>query len=106
MLAALDATKDNPIASRFGVKGYPTVKYFSHGEFKFDVNVRDADKIVEFMKVRYRSSLVENYWFIKLMTCVSFRIHLSHHHLRPPKRLGRTNRRMLSTWTMNRLSRF
>lgn len=33
------------------MKGYPTVKYFVNGEFKFDVNVRDADKIVEFMKV-------------------------------------------------------
>lgn len=51
VLAALDATKDGPIATRFGVKGYPTVKYFSFGEFKFDVNVRDADKIIEFMRV-------------------------------------------------------
>lgn len=50
ILAALDATKESEVGQRFGVKGYPTVKYFSHGEFKFDVNVRDADKIVEFMK--------------------------------------------------------
>lgn len=60
MLAALDATKDNAVATRFGVKGYPTVKYFSHGEFKFDVNVRDADKIVEFMKVICSRKLVLN----------------------------------------------
>lgn len=52
VLAALDATKEPEIASRFNVKGYPTVKYFVKGEFKFDLNVRDADKIVEFMKVR------------------------------------------------------
>lgn len=50
VLAALDATKEAEIGSRFNVKGYPTVKYFVNGEFKFDVNVRDADKIVEFMK--------------------------------------------------------
>lgn len=50
VLAALDATKEQAIGQQFGVKGYPTVKYFSNGEFKFDVNVRDADKIVEFMK--------------------------------------------------------
>lgn len=59
-MAALDATKDGPIATRFGVKGYPTVKYFSFGEFKFDVNVRDADKIIEFMKVCLRSIVVLN----------------------------------------------
>ncbi|GLV40971.1 uncharacterized protein CBL_04495 [Carabus blaptoides fortunei] len=50
MLAALDATKESSIATRFAVRGYPTVKYFSYGEFKFDVNVREVQKIVEFMK--------------------------------------------------------
>lgn len=50
MLAALDATKEQTIASRYSVKGYPTVKYFSYGELKFDVNVREAPKIVEFMR--------------------------------------------------------
>ncbi|XP_055305084.1 protein disulfide-isomerase A5-like isoform X2 [Sitodiplosis mosellana] len=50
IIAAVDATKEQGIGSKFDVKGYPTVKYFSNGEFKFDVNVRDADKIVEFMK--------------------------------------------------------
>lgn len=51
VLAALDATKESSIASQFNVKGYPTVKYFVNGEFKFDVNVRDSEKILEFMKV-------------------------------------------------------
>lgn len=51
VLAALDATKESSIGVQYGVKGYPTVKYFANGEFMFDVNVRDADKIVEFMKV-------------------------------------------------------
>lgn len=49
MLAAVDATKEPAVASRFNVKGYPTVKYFSYGELKFDVNVREAPKLVEFM---------------------------------------------------------
>lgn len=50
MLAALDATKEPGIASKFGVKGYPTFKYFENGEFKFDVNHRDLEGIVKFMK--------------------------------------------------------
>ncbi|XP_065357827.1 protein disulfide-isomerase A5 [Calliphora vicina] len=50
VLAALDATKEPGIAENFKVSGYPTMKYFVNGQFKFDVNVRDAVKIVEFMK--------------------------------------------------------
>lgn len=50
MLAAVDATKEQSIASRYNIKGYPTVKYFSYGELKFDVNARESPKIVEFMK--------------------------------------------------------
>nr|XP_040232227.2 protein disulfide-isomerase A5 [Anopheles coluzzii] len=50
VLAALDATKEASVGQQYGVKGYPTVKYFSNGEFKFDVNVREADKIVKFME--------------------------------------------------------
>ncbi|KAB0802017.1 hypothetical protein PPYR_04203 [Photinus pyralis] len=49
MLAAVDATKEQAVASKFSIKGYPTVKYFSYGEFKFDVNLRESAKIVEFM---------------------------------------------------------
>lgn len=50
ILAAVDATKEQDVGARFDIKGYPTVKFFSNGEFKFDVNLREADKIVEFMK--------------------------------------------------------
>lgn len=50
ILAAVDATKERDIGVRFNVKGYPTVKFFSNAQFKFDVNVRDANKIIEFMK--------------------------------------------------------
>lgn len=49
MLAALDATKETAIGEKYKVKGYPTVKYFSYGVYKFDVNVREVSKIVEFM---------------------------------------------------------
>lgn len=50
VLAALDATKEPKIEEKYKVKGYPTVKYFSNGVYKFDVNVREASKIVEFMR--------------------------------------------------------
>ncbi|GAB6019292.1 hypothetical protein CHUAL_000887 [Chamberlinius hualienensis] len=50
VLAAVDATKETQIASKLGVKGYPTVKYFKDGQFAFDVSFRTADKIIEFMK--------------------------------------------------------
>ncbi|KAJ8949948.1 hypothetical protein NQ314_008087, partial [Rhamnusium bicolor] len=50
MLAAVDATKEQSVASRYSVKGYPTIMYFSYGEQKFDVNVREAPKIIEFMR--------------------------------------------------------
>ncbi|XP_053961500.1 protein disulfide-isomerase A5 [Anastrepha ludens] len=50
ILAALDATKEKAIAEQFEVRGYPTLKFFINGIFKFDVNVRDAPKIVEFMR--------------------------------------------------------
>lgn len=50
ILAALDATKENAVAAKFNVKGYPTVKYFSFGEFKYDLSVRDSEKVIQFMK--------------------------------------------------------
>lgn len=50
MLAAIDASKEGEIATKYGVKGFPTLKYFEFGEFKFDVNLRDTDPIVKFME--------------------------------------------------------
>ncbi|XP_022911186.2 protein disulfide-isomerase A5 [Onthophagus taurus] len=49
MLAAIDANKEQSIATRFDIRGFPTIKYFVYGEVKFDVNVRDAPKIIAFM---------------------------------------------------------
>lgn len=51
-MAAVDATKQPDLASRFGVKGYPTLKYFSKGEYKFDAShARQEDQIISFIKV-------------------------------------------------------
>ncbi|KAF7266973.1 hypothetical protein GWI33_019754 [Rhynchophorus ferrugineus] len=50
VLAAVDATKEPSIASKFNVKGYPTILYFSYGDKMFDVNVREATKIIDFMR--------------------------------------------------------
>ncbi|XP_066993332.1 protein disulfide-isomerase A5 [Anabrus simplex] len=50
VLAAVDATKEASLGARYNIRGYPTVKYFKNGEVMFDANVRDAAKIVEFMK--------------------------------------------------------
>uniref|UniRef100_T1J0B8 26S proteasome complex subunit SEM1 n=1 Tax=Strigamia maritima TaxID=126957 RepID=T1J0B8_STRMM len=47
-LGAVDATKETNLASRFQIKGYPSGNL--NGEYKYDVNFRTADKIVEFMK--------------------------------------------------------
>ena len=49
-LAAVDATKETGLATEFGVKGFPTLKYFADGEFMFEVpGVRDKAKLMEFM---------------------------------------------------------
>ena len=60
ILAAVDATKEKGVPAEFGVKGFPTIKYFKEGKMEYDVSgLREADKIVEFMKepkVRHRFS--------------------------------------------------
>lgn len=50
-LAAVDATKTSAINKRFELKGFPTIKYFENGKFKFDYSGgRTKDDIVNFMK--------------------------------------------------------
>ncbi|CAB3225917.1 unnamed protein product [Arctia plantaginis] len=51
LLAAVDATKQSELTTRFGVKGYPTLKYFNKGEYKFDAgHARQEDQIINFIK--------------------------------------------------------
>ncbi|XP_013189435.2 protein disulfide-isomerase A5 [Amyelois transitella] len=51
ILAAVDATKEPDLASQYGVKGYPTLKYFSKGEYKFDAgHARQEAQIISFIK--------------------------------------------------------
>ncbi|XP_060583219.1 protein disulfide-isomerase A5-like [Ruditapes philippinarum] len=51
ILAAVDATIDNALASKYEVRGYPTLKYFKNGKFAFDYGSgRSTDNLVAFMK--------------------------------------------------------
>eukprot|EP00794_Sanderia_malayensis_P003727 gene3727-4248_t len=50
ILAAVDCTKERGLAEKYEISGFPSVKYFSNGEFKYKTTVRTADTIVEFMK--------------------------------------------------------
>ncbi|RZF47675.1 hypothetical protein LSTR_LSTR006311 [Laodelphax striatellus] len=51
VLAAVDATKEPSLASKFKVTGYPTIKYFEAGAFAYDTpSLRDSDKLVAFMR--------------------------------------------------------
>lgn len=50
ILAAVDVQKNPAVAKLHAVKGFPTVQYFENAIFKFRVNVRTRDEIVEFMK--------------------------------------------------------
>lgn len=49
-IAFVDCTKATALAQRFGVKGYPTVKYFRDGKFAWDYTERDEQKIVDYLK--------------------------------------------------------
>ncbi|CAG4955451.1 unnamed protein product [Colias eurytheme] len=48
LIAVVDVTQQKDLGTRFNVKGYPTMKYFHFGKFKYDVNHRTHEKIVEF----------------------------------------------------------
>ncbi|KAK4019857.1 protein disulfide-isomerase A5 [Daphnia magna] len=49
-LVAVDAQKESSLGSRFGIRGYPSLKYFKNGEVAFDVSLREEGPIVDFMK--------------------------------------------------------
>lgn len=49
-LAAVDCTKQLELSKRFGIKGFPTIKYFKDGEFAFDAgDARDEASILKFL---------------------------------------------------------
>lgn len=50
ILAAVDASKEIALSSKYKIKGFPTLKHFSFGQYKLDVNVRDVESIIKFMK--------------------------------------------------------
>jgi len=51
VLADLDATEEKEIAEKWGIRGFPTLKVFSNGEFLQDYKGgRDEKSIVEFME--------------------------------------------------------
>ncbi|CAH2034635.1 unnamed protein product, partial [Iphiclides podalirius] len=51
ILAAVDATRERELAALFGVKGYPTLKYFRFGKYEYDAgHARQEDQIVQFLK--------------------------------------------------------
>ncbi|XP_065582725.1 protein disulfide-isomerase A5-like isoform X1 [Artemia franciscana] len=50
ILAAVDVTKSKSLGERFGITGYPSLKYFKDSEFVFDVSFREENKIIDFMK--------------------------------------------------------
>ena len=57
-LAAVDATKAAGLQKRFEVKGFPTLKYFENGQFKFDYNGgRTKDDLVNFMRSPQKTEL-------------------------------------------------
>lgn len=61
-IAAVDCTKNRKLASRFGISGYPTLKYFKDGGQPTDYDAgRDKDSIVNFLiqYVRFTFYLIQ-----------------------------------------------
>ena len=51
VLGTVDATVERGLAAKYGIKGYPTLKFFRHGEVIAEYNQgRSAADIVSYMK--------------------------------------------------------
>ena len=51
ILAAVDATKATKLSSKYKVDGFPTVKFFQYGEYKYEYGFpRTTEALVQFMK--------------------------------------------------------
>lgn len=50
-IAAVDATVNSMVSEKFGIKGFPTLKYFESGTFKSDyTGKRTADDLFAFVR--------------------------------------------------------
>jgi len=50
-LVAVDATQATDLASKYGIRGYPTLKYFKEGQESFEYKFgRDEESLVDFMR--------------------------------------------------------
>ena len=59
VIAELDATLHPAIASKFGVKGYPSLKFFSHGEPIDYSGEREAEAIENWIEKKLAASIEE-----------------------------------------------
>jgi len=60
VLADVDATVEKDLASKYDVKGYPTIKLFSNGEFLTEYSgARDKDGFIKFIERSLLPSVVE-----------------------------------------------
>lgn len=51
VLAAVDATKEEALAKKYSVSGFPTIKFFSEGEMLYDYGYgRTAEAFLDFMQ--------------------------------------------------------
>jgi len=50
IIAFVDCTVEKELGSRFGIKGFPTIKFFQDGEYAWDYSERDEAKILAFMR--------------------------------------------------------
>jgi protein disulfide-isomerase-like protein len=50
-LAAVDATSNSKLSQQYSVQGFPTLKYFENGQYKFDYNSgRNKEDFIKFMQ--------------------------------------------------------
>lgn len=56
-IAKIDCTAEKDVCSKYGVQGYPTIKFFNAGEASDYTAGRTADAIIKFVKSRMRAAV-------------------------------------------------